>query len=71
MCHPGVRNETESLFAWCDNGCVKRKKSRKQREKDAIAAVAKEMARPRYAVSARRNEEAALLRIRKLKKYLG
>jgi hypothetical protein len=38
---------------------VKRKKSKKELDKAALAAVAKEMGQPRFAESARREEEAA------------
>jgi hypothetical protein len=61
---------TEAFFAGCDDGCVKRRKSKTQRGKDTIAAVAEEMARPRYAVSTRRDEGVAVRRISK-QKILG
>jgi hypothetical protein len=64
-----VRKETESLLAGCDDGFVKRKKSKKQRDQAAIAAVTREMAQPRFAVSARRDEEAAVHLVPKTKKH--
>jgi hypothetical protein len=47
---------------------MKRKKSKTQQDRDALAAVTKEMARPRFAESARRDEEAAIRPAPKTKK---
>jgi hypothetical protein len=64
-----VRKETESLLAGCDDTSVKRKKSKTQQDRDAIAAVAKEMAQPRFAQSARRDEKAAIHPAPKTRKH--
>jgi predicted nucleic acid-binding Zn-ribbon protein len=63
-----VLKETESLRAGCDDCGVKRKKSKTQQDRDALAAVTKEMAQPRFAESARRDEEAAIRPAPKTKK---
>jgi hypothetical protein len=54
-----VPKETESGLAGCQHGTVKPNKSKNARDKAALAAVAKEMGRPRFAESARADEEAA------------
>jgi hypothetical protein len=54
-----VLKETEFLFAGYQDKIVKPKKSKKELDKAALAAVAKEMEQPRFAESARREEEAA------------
>jgi len=54
-----VLKETESVLAACQHEAVKRKKSKKELDKAALAAVAKEMEQPRLVESARQEEEAA------------
>jgi hypothetical protein len=54
-----VLKETESALPECQHGAVKAKRSRKERDKAALDAVAKEIARPQFAKSARQKEEAA------------
>jgi hypothetical protein len=54
-----VLKETESGLAGCQHEAVKSEKSKKARDKAALAAVAKEMRRPRFVESARAEEEAA------------
>jgi hypothetical protein len=54
-----VLKETESVHAGCQNQAVKAKKSKKERDSAALAAVAKEMEQPRFAESAREEEEAS------------
>jgi hypothetical protein len=44
---------------------VKHKKSKKQKDKATLAGVAKEMAAPRFAESARKEEEEANHRVMK------
>jgi hypothetical protein len=66
-----VLKETEFLFAGCQNEKVKRKKSKKERDKTALAAVAKEMEQPRFAESAREGQEAAGHQLTNRKKQLG
>jgi hypothetical protein len=44
---------------------VKHKKSKKQRDKATLASVTKEMAEPRFAESARKEEEEASHRVMK------
>jgi hypothetical protein len=50
---------------------VKPKKSKRARYEAALAAVTKEMGRPRFAESARAHEEAAGLELINRKKKLG
>jgi hypothetical protein len=66
-----VLKETEFLLAGYQNGAVKRKKSKKERDQTALAAVAKEMEQPRFAESAREGQEAARHQVTKHKKQLG
>jgi len=47
------------VLAACQHEAVKRKKSKKELDKAALAAVAKEMEQPRLVESARQEEEAA------------
>jgi hypothetical protein len=55
-----VRKETEWRGAGCQDEAVKdRKSTKKQRDKAALAAVTREMERPRFVESARAEEEAA------------
>jgi hypothetical protein len=55
-----VLKETESPLAGCQDETVKPKKSsKKELDKAALAAVAKEMEQPRFAESAREEEEAS------------
>jgi hypothetical protein len=54
-----VPKETETSVAGCQDEIVKPKLSKKARDKAALAAVTKEMERPRFAESARAEEEAA------------
>jgi hypothetical protein len=55
----GVLKETESLLAGCQHQSMKRKRTNKERDKAALAAVMKEMEQPPFAESARQQEEAA------------
>jgi hypothetical protein len=48
---------------------VKLKKPKKQSDKEAIAAISKEMAQPRFARSTRGKEEAAAYLLRNHKQY--
>jgi hypothetical protein len=50
---------------------VKRKKSKKERDKATLAAVAREMEQPRFAESARQEEEAAGHQVTSHRKQLG
>ena len=54
-----VLKETESLLAGCQHQSMKRKRSKKERDKAALTAVTKEMEQPSFAESARREEAAA------------
>jgi hypothetical protein len=67
----GVLKETESLLAGCQHQSMKRKRSNKERDKAALAAVTKEMEQPRFAESARREEEAAGHHATNAKRKLG
>jgi hypothetical protein len=58
-CRAGVLKETESGLASCQYETVKPNQAKKARDKAALAAVTKEMRRPRFAESARAHEEAA------------
>jgi len=53
-----VLNGAALLPARCHHIRVKHKKSKKQRDKATLASVTKEMAEPRFAESAREEEEA-------------
>jgi hypothetical protein len=66
-----VLKETESVFAGCQHETVKGKRSKKERDKAALDAVAREMGRPRFVESARREEEAAVPRAKNRKRKLG
>jgi hypothetical protein len=55
----GVLKETESLLAGRQHQSMKRKRSKKERDKAVLAAVTKEMEQPRFAESARPQEEVA------------
>jgi len=55
-----VLKETEWRGGGCQDEAVKEKKlAKKQRDKAALADVTREMGRPRFAESARAEEEAA------------
>jgi hypothetical protein len=54
-----VLKETESALVGCQDDAVKPKLSKKVRDKATLAAVTKEMERPRFVESARAEEEAA------------
>jgi hypothetical protein len=71
VCCARVLKETESALAWCHHETVNPKRSKKEREKAALDAVAREMVRPRFVESARREEEAATRRATKRKRKLG
>ena len=66
-----VLKETESVLAGCQYEAVKGKKSKKERDKAALDDVAREMGRPRFVESARREEEAAVHRPKNRKRKLG
>jgi hypothetical protein len=66
-----VLKETERVLADCQHGAVKRKKSKQARDKATLAAVAKEMGRPRFAQSARAEEEVGGHQLANRKKKLG
>jgi hypothetical protein len=66
-----VLKETESVFAGCQHEAVKGKRSKKEQDKAALDAVAREMGRPRFVESARREEEAAAPRATNRKRKLG
>ena len=66
-----MRKETESGLAGWQHVAMKSNKSRVARDKAALAAVTKEMGRPRFAESARAQEEAAALQLTNRKKKLG
>jgi hypothetical protein len=66
-----VQKETESVLAGCQHEAVKPKQSKKARDEAALAAVAKEMGRPRFVESARAEEEAAAHPVTNRKRKLG
>jgi len=66
-----VLKETELGFAGCQHEAVKRELSKKALDKAALAAVTKEMERPRFVESARAEEEAAGHPVTKRKRKLG
>jgi hypothetical protein len=66
-----VLKETESVLAGCQHEAVKSKSSKKERDKAALDAVAREMGRPRFVESARREEEAFARRATNRKRKLG
>jgi hypothetical protein len=49
---------------------VKRKQSKKRQDKATLARVTKEMARPRFAESARKEEEEANHRVNKHESFI-
>jgi hypothetical protein len=65
-----VLKETESVVADCHHGAVRSKKSKQARDKAALAAVTKEMGRPRFVESARGEEDAAVHPVPSRKKKL-
>jgi hypothetical protein len=69
--YASVLKDTESVLAVCQRDAVKAKRSKKEREKVALDAVAREMGRPRFVESARREEEAATPARRSLKGSWG
>jgi hypothetical protein len=66
-----VLKETESALACCQHETVKTKRSKKEREKAALDAVARELARPRFVESTRREEETTARRATKCSRKLG
>jgi hypothetical protein len=66
-----VLKKTESVLVVRQYGAVKPKKSNQARDKAALAAVTREMRRPRFAESARAEEEAAGHRVTNRKKKLA
>jgi hypothetical protein len=64
----GVLKGTESVLAKCQHESMKRKKSKKERDKAALAAVIIEMDRPRFVESARQEEATAGHRVTNHKK---
>ena len=67
----GLLKETESVLAAFQSVAVKPRRSKKERDRAALAAVAREMGRPRLVESARREEEAGTRRATKRKRKLG
>jgi hypothetical protein len=65
-----VLKETESALAVCQHEAVKPKRSKKERDKGVLDAVAREMARPCLVESARQQEEATARRATKRKRKL-
>ena len=68
-CAKGNRITASGLIA--SRSEMKRKKSKKELDKAALAAVAKEMEQPRFAESARREVEAAGHQVANHRKLLG
>jgi hypothetical protein len=65
-----VLKETESVLAGCQHEALKPKISKKERDKTALEAVTREMGRPRFVESTRREQEAAARRATNRKRKL-
>jgi hypothetical protein len=69
LAEQSVLNRTASLRVKRHDMAVKHKKSKKQEDKATLASITKEMARPRFAESARKEEEEANHRVMKHATY--
>jgi hypothetical protein len=69
--YASVLKDTESVLAVCKHEALKAKRSKKERDKAALDAVAREMGRPRFAESARQEQEAAARLASKRRGKLG